>query len=1716
MRRSLLNKQFLPKPLRQALVLITLLLLPSAAWGEELVTTNAPSGSSWSIDGFSNYAWTISSSSAFTEGSGGKIDINFAGNPLTLYLAKPSDGKNRIIKGITLEGYEVSNDITVTAKFSGDWQTRTFTNNYYELDSPVEWGEESITLTFTASDNSKTSSINSIKVTTEIVTSYNLNIAGTEVTSVNADNITNTQTITSGTVTFNASTNTLTLNGAKIVGSITYTGNSDLTVEINGENTVGNQSTFGELSDMNTDNENRASLIIKGSDNSSLSFDAPTSSSGSSISGFADVTLDGVYLQSESYCHYVINQFNGRQNGYKDINGNYVHKLTFTTVPQYPLWISGKQVNENNASNVLSDATSSVSYDDNNKELTLNGATITGNIVKSSSADDKTLIVNLDGNNTLNGTFFFNDQIPGDLTFTGTGSLTITSESIFDTSVNSVNTANGLYLATDDPNLYTAPSATISPTVAYPIWVYNSSSTTKYTQLTANASSYTTAEANVDENHKGSVSYSTNTNTLTLDNFFCKTTENSAYVFQIGGSLTNLTVNLKGTNETSHYCFNYLKPTDGDDLQLTYTTSNNGSLEFDSDPNEWNMNFAYDKGLGYYPWKISTDWPRLQIGNTYVRGTAESVVGYSNIKYDDESKTLTLSGTTINNSTNTDISVYLDDLTVEISGTNTIYGRFWGQYRENGSAAGTITFKKNKDAETASLTISGIGGGQGPVTEFSNCLLSDGIIITGAKNGQTPVDVNEVTYNNSNFVYGSQNNVLTEITLSALFSEGDGSTGNPFIIKTPQDLKNFSTYINNGVLSNENFLLGNDIDCEEISDFEPIGSPEKPFKGTFSGGTTENHTIKNLTINSQDSNVGLFGYVGEDGSQAVIEKLTLFNVDISGGYQTGAIAGVLTYGSEIKNCIVNSSKISCSNSAGTAYTGGIVGDNRNSTISYCQVSSSTITAVSDENDYATTIAAGGIAGNNDGGDINNCEVTGATNAISNFTNISDMYVYAGAIIGHHNTGNSESKAEANVYESSVTTTVKGVEYKGQTQRGIGNDNPHDIPNQVMMAGTKKVTISATGISGDRTLSLGEMDTYCLEERSGTPEQLTALYVLPETTISLVVSSENGYKPTFTLSNSDVVVPPEEEEFANDFWTIKFDFEMPEDDVTATIAFARDLASQLYTLSTDKESYTYTGKGIEPSLSLTISTDPDNPVALTKGTDYEILKCMKKVEETFTPIFEEDGKTPKTPVDAGFYQVSISGIGSYTGKAVLEFEIKKADAGLFFYHLVDGEEEEVQSVEEATYGKAYDAPKLKNPFNLAVSLSCNATNAENGTPSDVATIDDDGNLTILKAGTVYVYAVTEENENCNGGNVHYQLDISKGSLADVTITEIENQVYTSSPIEPELTVTAHDGKTSVTTDDYSITYSNNTNVGEATITLTAKETSEKFEGSTTTTFTIEPLVMTNNNTTITLNYTELTYNGSEQTVSVTKVEVNGIVVDSDNYLVDDNKGTEAGEYTVTVTAKPDNDNFKNNFAGSAEKEWRINHRTASAAELGFESETQTSSTYYNPNESFNLPEGYVGYIITGINGTEVLTTRVSYIPKGVAVLVEKGTSSDEATENITNTDLLPLKGTVEPLDVISITGGTVYVLYNGEFVKSTSGTIPGKRCYLLVATSVAAGTRSFSIDHGDGTTGIKGVKSDEVKGEKWTDDKWHDLQGRSIEKPTKAGLYIKNGKKVVIK
>ena len=87
----------------------------------------------------------------------------------------------------------------------------------------------------------------------------------------------------------------------------------------------------------------------------------------------------------------------------------------------------------------------------------------------------------------------------------------------------------------------------------------------------------------------------------------------------------------------------------------------------------------------------------------------------------------------------------------------------------------------------------------------------------------------------------------------------------------------------------------------------------------------------------------------------------------------------------------------------------------------------------------------------------------------------------------------------------------------------------------------------------------------------------------------------------------------------------------------------------------------------------------------------------------------------------------------------------------------------------------------------------------------------------------------------------------------------------------------------------------------------------------------------------------------------------------------------------------------------------------------------------------------------------------------------------------------------------------YVLKNGEFHKilANSSKMPAGKAVLRLPG--VSNVRILSIIGGDDdTTGIHNRPIIEEE------SKWFDLQGRRIERPVKAGLYIKNGKKVVIK
>ena len=98
MRRTTLNKQDTPKALRPALFVITMLLLPSTAWGEFYLSGEYNStNSTWG-------AWTLNGVDGVSFGDKNQLILTVAAwnsKTVTITLPKPSEGTD-VIQSINL------------------------------------------------------------------------------------------------------------------------------------------------------------------------------------------------------------------------------------------------------------------------------------------------------------------------------------------------------------------------------------------------------------------------------------------------------------------------------------------------------------------------------------------------------------------------------------------------------------------------------------------------------------------------------------------------------------------------------------------------------------------------------------------------------------------------------------------------------------------------------------------------------------------------------------------------------------------------------------------------------------------------------------------------------------------------------------------------------------------------------------------------------------------------------------------------------------------------------------------------------------------------------------------------------------------------------------------------------------------------------------------------------------------------------------------------------------------------------------------------------------------------------------------------------------------------------------------------------------------------------------------------------------------------------
>ena len=263
--------------------------------------------------------------------------------------------------------------------------------------------------------------------------------------------------------------------------------------------------------------------------------------------------------------------------------------------------------------------------------------------------------------------------------------------------------------------------------------------------------------------------------------------------------------------------------------------------------------------------------------------------------------------------------------------------------------------------------------------------------------------------------------------------EGEsGTESDPYVIDSLEKLERVRDNVNGGASFAGEFLrLTADIDLSQKyninNQWTPIGTPEKPFSGSFDGN---GHTVSGLYINDVNAiNQGLFGVV----SGGKIEKLAVTDAQVIAKQYFAGIAGVLK-NSTIENCYYNG-KLGA-NEGVYGYYGSIAGDTELSSVINCYA----VAQIPDYSPYASDAGGVVVGYAGDGSVITSCYF--------------------------NSDGNYGREAVGRTYNTVVTDTA------GKTGAELGNQETYvgwDFDTVWSMHPIMKLpTFAGNGFSGDGT------------------------------------------------------------------------------------------------------------------------------------------------------------------------------------------------------------------------------------------------------------------------------------------------------------------------------------------------------------------------------------------------------------------------------------------------------------------------------------------------------------------------------------------------------------------------------------------------------------------------------------------------------------------------
>ena len=438
-----------------------------------------------------------------------------------------------------------------------------------------------------------------------------------------------------------------------------------------------------------------------------------------------------------------------------------------------------------------------------------------------------------------------------------------------------------------------------------------------------------------------------------------------------------------------------------------------------------------------------------------------------------------------------------------------------------------------------------------------------------------------------------------------------------------------------------------------------------------------------------------------------------------------------------------------------------------------------------------------------------------------------------------------------------------------------------------------------------------------------------------------------------------------------------------------------------------------------------------------------------------------------------------------------------------------------------------------PFDLTLADGSNAHGTVAFTVGDAAATqalkDDVVTVSVTPADGYTVKGVTAQTSSqeavsmSNGGNgwtftmpeenVAVTVTYAK-NLQDAWIQDIADQTYTGEALTPAV---VKDGGTTLTEGtDYTAAYENNVNVGMATVTITAKEGSD-YSGTATKTFTIAKANITM--TTAPAAIENLTYSGSAQTLISAGVASFGTVLyslDGTNFSDALPQGTAAGAYTVTYKVEGD---ANHNALDAASFNVTI-AEPAEGASITV-ALTEEYATYCSDYAlDFSGATGLEAYIAAGYNTSDcsLLMVKVTSVPAGTGLLLKSSSATGgDFTAKVKASPYVYSNLLTGTTAQTTVSGSDFILGKKGDkvgFYRAGDGTLAAGKAYLkgLAELATPSAARIINLVFDDDATAIENYRQ-----EASTTNDWYTLDGRKLEgKPTRKGLYVKNGKKVVVR